>query len=63
MRKRVVSALVVLLLMLVIGNVNSVYAYGHDVEIIEGLTVNEDTVVPLYNSEDDISAYYIEGNM
>lgn len=62
MKKRVVSVLVILLLMLLIGTVNSAYADERAVEIIEGLTVDEDTAVPLYNSEDDISAYYIEGN-
>lgn len=62
MKKRAVSVLVILLLMLLIGTVNSAYADECAVEIIEGLTVDEDTAVPLYNSDDDISAYYIEGN-
>ena len=62
MRKNVIIRLMLFILMLGSSQVINVYADQQSVEIVEGLTVDEDSAVPLYNNEDDISAYYIEGD-
>lgn len=50
MRKNVIIRLMLFILMLGSSQVINVYADQQSVEIVEGLTVDEDSAVPLYNN-------------
>ncbi|MDE6254477.1 MAG: C39 family peptidase [Lachnospiraceae bacterium] len=62
MRKKLINGLVLILLILGICKTGSVYADEKGIEIVDGLVIDEDTAIPLYNNEEDVAAYYIEGN-
>lgn len=62
MRKKLISALVLIVLLLGMSRSGNVYADEKEIEIVDGLVVDEDTAVPLYNYKEDITAYYIKGN-
>lgn len=61
MREKLNKGFTLILLMIVICRTYSVYADEHEIEIVNGLVINENTAVPLYNNEEDVAAYYIEG--
>ena len=61
MRKKLINGLVFILL-LGMCRAGNVYADEKKIEILDGLVVDEDTAIPLYNYKDDVVAYYIEGN-
>lgn len=62
MREKLINGFLLILLILGIVQTSSVYADEQDIEIVEGFVMDEDTSVPLYNNEEDVAAYYIEGN-